>query len=387
MKIDYSKYIDRIKFWQKVIENTKEFTGTSPPSIFIGRWRYPKVFVGILAPPEHREDAEIFDFPEKWYKQKARLKDIVNYRGQLIYSRFRVSTVKIPSTKLVETTKELAMAKRAIDVEIHLKKTPKFKFQFSHWVQPIGNPAPVDKAVITENPRVERKVEYLVGDYDLKAQDAVAELYKHGLPVSRIQKIFSVGLLGLPIQRKLVPTRWSITAVDDIIGKKLMEDVKKCKELGEILLFNNEYLGNHYEILLLPGNYQYELIESWSINSAYSDYEPYWGRKTYASATGGCFYAVRLAVLEYLKRIKRQATVLVIREVKPDYSVPVGIWQARETVRGAFDKRPQKFVSLENAIKVICTRLRMRDRWIKKSKLLKTLKEQKKINIYLQQRR
>lgn len=386
MKIDYSKVTDKTKFWKQVIENVKDFTGTSPPSIFIGRHSYPKIFVGILSPPQLQENAEILDSPEKWYEQKASIDQILNYRGQMIYSQFS-SDVKRPKGKLVDVLQELAISKKSADVEINLMKNPKFNFTFSDWFAPVGNPAPLVNAKLVTNPVVERKVDYLISDHDIKAQQAVSELYKHNLPVSRIQKIFSAGLLGLPIQRKFVPTRWSITAVDDIIGKILTEKIKTYQEIDEIFLFRNNYLANYFEILLIPGIYQYELIEAWDVDKSKpmlgSDYEPQLGRKEYANVTGGAFYAAKLSIMEYLEKIKRQAAILVVREVRPEYYAPVGVWKIRETVKDAFNKPYEKFDSIEQAIKSICGRLIIKEKWIIESKLLRTLKEQTKIKQFL----
>jgi hypothetical protein len=277
------KILERAKFWKSTVEAAKNFTGTSPPSVFVGRAFFPKVYVGILSPPSQQATADLLDSPEKWYQNKATIDQIVGYRGQLIYSRFR-SDVHSFKGKLLEVTQEVAMSRRPADVEIELKKNPKFQFSFDPWITtPIGNPAPILQARLAENPSVERRVDYLVSDVDIKATNAVKDLYLHNLPVSRIQKIFSAGLLGVQIERKLVPTRWSVTAVDDIVGKILMSQVKDYQELGEIRLFSNEYIGNHYEILLLPETYQYELIECWTaFGSAefYSDYEPYWEGRT-----------------------------------------------------------------------------------------------------------
>ncbi len=386
MKIDYSKYADKIKFWKKTIESTKSFVGSSPPSVFVGRAFYPRVFVGILSPPSHVDAASVLDSPETWYKKGADIAEILSYRGQMIYSRFKSSSVKHPSGKLEDVVKEIAMAKRPTDVEIELKKNPKFKFMLDNWIIPVGNPAPIVHARLTENPSVERNVDYLISDIDFKATQAANRLYQLGIQVSRIQKIFSAGLLGLKMQRKFVPTRWSITAVDDIIGKNLREKVKDFQELGNIRLFNNDYLGNHYEILLIPGKYEFELIESWNnfgMTGIGGDYEPYEGRKTYADSTHGAFYAGRLAVLEYLERIKRQASILIVREILPTYDVPVGIWQLREAVRGAFDKLYETFATVDLALNRISGRLQIKNKWIPKSILLKELKEQTKLKQFL----
>jgi hypothetical protein len=379
------KILERAKFWKSTVEAAKNFTGTSPPSIFVGKAFYPKIYVGILSPPSQQSAADLLDSPEKWYQNKASIDQIVGYRGQLIYSRFR-SDVKSFKGRLSETVQEVAMSKKPTDVEIELKRNPKFQFSFNPVTTIIGNPAPILRARLTENPSVERKVDYLVSDVDVKATNAVKELYLHKLPVSRIQKIFSAGLLGIQVERKMVPTRWSITAVDDIIGKILMNKVKDYHNLGEFRLFSNEYIGNHYEILLMPREYQYELIECWTAFGKvefYSDYEPYWGRKDYAVNTHGAFYSGRLAVMEYLDKIKRQATVLIVREILPTYEIPLGIWQMRETVRGAFIHPYEKFDSLEQAIKRISERITVKGSWKSRSKLLKKLKEQKRIAQFL----
>jgi hypothetical protein len=388
VEIDYSKVMDKVKFWKTAIESAKDFTGTSPPALFVGRSGYPKVFVGILSPPMRieRKEAEMLDSPENWYKSQATIDQILNYRGQMIYSRFK-SPIHHPSGKIVESMQELSMVKRPTDVEVELKKQPKFNMRFDSYSKPIGNPAPLQKVRLTENPSIERKVDYVTSDVDLKATNAVTKLYNYDIPVSRIQKMFTAGLLGVNFQRKFVPTRWGITAVDDIIGKNLIQRVKQHQQLGEFMLFSNTYLGNHYEILLIPAAYEYELVEAWNVDQPHpmmgADYEPYHMRKKYASKTAGAFYSGRLAVGEYLDRIKRHAAFLIVREVRPDYYAPVGIWQLRETVRGAFSRPYDRFDNIGQAVDKLCSRLTIRRKWIKKSKMMRNLKEQTRLKQFL----
>jgi hypothetical protein len=387
MEIDYSKVMDKVRFWKSAIESSKDFTGTSPPSVFVGRYNYPRVFVGVLAPPVHQEPkaAAMLDSPEGWYANNIPIQQILNFRGQMIYSRFK-SPVKRPAGRLMETTQEVAMVKKPADIEVQLKKQPTFRMKFDTWSTPIGNPAPIERVRLTENPSIERKVDYIVSDIDMKAVNAVNRLYKYGLPVSRIQKILSAGLIGIRFQRKLVPTRWSITAVDDMLGKSIIENVKHYQELGEIRVFRNEYIGNHYEIILIPGAYEYELVEAWDVDSypkIDSDYERNWMRKKYASHTHGAFYSGRLAVAEYLERIKRQSAALIVREVRPEYYAPLGIWQLRETVRDAFKKPFERFDTVKQAVDAVCSRLMVGKKWVVKSELIKNLKEQTRIKQFL----
>lgn len=393
MEIDYGKLMDKVKFWKSAIEAAKDFTGTSPPSVFVGKFGYPKVYVGVLAPPVHQDQAEaaLLDSPERWYAGRATIPEILNYRGQMIYSRTTMP-VKAASSqsntpgKLVDAVQEIAMVKKPADIEVQLQKRPTFNMRFDAWAAPVGSPAPLEAVKLTENPVIEHKVDYLVSDTDLKAQDAVGRLYDYGLPVSRIQKMFSAGLLGVRFQRKFVPTRWGITAVDDILGRRLVQRVKDHQQIGEFRLFSNEYLGNHYEILLIPGPYEYELVESWDVESMQpkidSDYEGYGMRKEYASSTEGAFYSGRLGVAEYLDGVKRQSAALIVREVRPEYYAPMGIWQLRETVRGAFAKQFESFGTLDEAVAALSRRLIVGRRWTVKSELLRNRREQTRLRTF-----
>lgn len=391
--LKFCPILDRIKSWKKTIENVKDFTGTSPPSIFVGRALYPRVFVGILSPPMEQEGAEILDSPEKWHEQRAPIDQILNWRGEMVYSRFR-SNVKQPKGRLVEVVKELAVSKSPANVEIELKKNPKFMFSFDPYLTPIGNPAPIVKAELTDNVSVEQRIDGLVSDYDIKANEAILDMYNHRIPVSRIQKIFSAGLLGMKIQRKFVPTRWSWTGTHDTIGENLRKQVIDLPELSEFRVFHDEYIGNRFEILLLPGPYQYELVEVkhpksvWNLTGTepaiHSDYENYWGRKTYAANCGGAWYAAKMAALQYLKDMKRQATVLIIREVLPSYYAPCGVWVIENIVRGALQKCYERFDSLDDALKRIKERLAIDiQKCTSQSKLLKTFSSQKKIKDFI----
>ncbi|MEM3845867.1 MAG: hypothetical protein QXU98_09220, partial [Candidatus Parvarchaeota archaeon] len=102
------------------------------------------------------------------------------------------------------------------------------------------------------------------------------------------------------------------------------------------------------------GEWSFELIEVWNNSSKLfigdGDYELYEGRKTYASNTAGGYYAVRLAVLEELKRLKRQFTVVAIREITPDYFVPLGVWVVRESARAALKGDLTPFKDLHSLI-------------------------------------
>ncbi|GAH32187.1 unnamed protein product [marine sediment metagenome] len=113
-----------------------------------------------------------------------------------------------------------------------------------------------EKIRITENTKIHPKVEYVVSDTDLNATEAISEYlyFKGHVPESTIKRIFSAGLLGQKTRRRIVPTRWSITAVDDIISKALIKEIKRFPEINDYRIFENTYLDNHFKILLFPVN-------------------------------------------------------------------------------------------------------------------------------------
>jgi hypothetical protein len=255
-------------------------------------------------------------------------------------------------------------------------------------VQPFGPSAPI-RDLHVGNARFEHRIEKAYNDTDLKAVQAVRELYGKGVFVTKIQRAFSVGAFGLEQNRRLVPTRWSITAVDDIISKDLREKVKTFPEINEYRVYESRYLDNVFEVLMIPAAWSYEAMEAWypgtvwnpNGNSTvmFSDWEGNNGRTTYASI-GGCYYSARLAVCELLVKERRQATVVVLREARPGYIMPVGVWQVRENVRNAMRQKPYLFKTLDESLRFIGSRFEIPlRRWVLQSQLLRNALFQKKI--------
>ena len=228
--------------------------------------------------------------------------------------------------------------------------------------------------------KTEQTIEKAYSDTDLLAADAVMDLYKKGIYISKIQRSFSAGLFGLGRRRKLVPTRWSITAIDDIITKSLLKDVRGYKSVSEFMVFESLNLDNRFVALLMPGSWEFENFESWPSGpwaGMEVEYEPFSGRTSYADKQAGGYYASRLGIVEHLQKIKRQARVVVFREIYEGYSVPLGVWQVRENVRNAMRQEPRKFSDMKSALVHVSTRLKWpMQMYMNKSSLLK----QKRLN-------
>jgi hypothetical protein len=322
----------------------KRFQGRTP-SVFIGSHNYPKVNTGVLS-PQHLGSPELMDSPKAWYENEFSIEKIASLRTSLVNSKKRFNVDE--SDNFLSHTQEVAMARKPVDVEVELEKKPGASISGGR-IKPVSASGNVEEFLLTENPSVERKVEKAFYDNDLKAENAVSELYSKGVDNYKILQSFSTGMLGEQDGRELVPTRWSITATDDIISKNIRdESIKDYQELGQIEYYNNEYVGNEFHIFLIPGRWEYELIEMKRPGSVWNamkntyigqNHEPYSGRTEYADETSGAFYAARLGALEHLRDRKRQAKVLILREVNPEYWAPLGVWVIRETVRNAFGDR------------------------------------------------
>ncbi|MCP3683451.1 MAG: hypothetical protein GY861_12260 [bacterium] len=346
----YARAASMFKVKDKI--GKEEFVSSSPAP-FVGRYGYPEVNVGVLSPPEQKDDAWLFDAPRHWAKSSFDIPQIVDLRSALINSRFKANIKS--SNRLLDISQEVGMASKPVDIDVSLKKKPVFRMSFEPYTAPMGPNAALKSMDITSNPKIDQKVDKVYSDTDLKANEAMLYLYDKGFDESFLSKILSVGTIGLKPNRKFVPTRWSITASDDSIGKKLIEQVKQYKDYECVAYFGG-YLGNYFMILFFTDVWGYELFEtylpkaSWNTGDSISyttDYESYDGRKKYAEECAGGYYAARLPILEKMCEQKRQASVLCLRFISSEYAVPLGVWVVREAVRKALASKPIEFSSKE----------------------------------------
>ncbi|HLD38869.1 MAG TPA: hypothetical protein VJB05_00985 [archaeon] len=342
----------------------KEFYGPSP-GIFIGVEGYPKVNAGPLGIMEKHP---LYDNPASWLSLSYR--QIIGMRAATLRANKQENIFS--KERFVRDLQEISLASLPTDVEMIFSKKPSFSMNFDRIVQPLGASGKLEKLRITENPKIDQKVDKIVSD-DLRAAPAAELLYKHGMDVYKITTILSSGILG--IDTKLVPTRWSITATDDIIAKSLLHDVRTYSSINEIMVFEAFNLDNRFIVLMMPGSWEFENFESCPSGSQWygleEEYEPFSGRTCYAEKQAGGYYASRLGVVEYLHKIRRQARVVVFREIYEGYSVPLGVWQVRENVRKAFSAT-KKFDTTQGALTYIAGRLRHPiGMYLQKSKILR----------------
>lgn len=369
---------------------TQDVAGTSPPGVFVGRYGYPNVTAGPLLPPITMDPDAAFRLNDAAAWTQGTIADVLGMRSSLLRTKtsLRVSDARRPPP-LLEVTQELALAERPVGTEVHLLKRPNLEMtaRVGDIAAPMGPSLEADRARLTENPRVAAPVQRAHGDTDARAAVTAAEMYTRGIGPQQIERMLSVGLLGQTLERKLVPTRWSITATDDILGRNLIQSVVDQPQLDAVEVYTGELHGNEFHVLLLPGGWFYDMIEVWIKGSMWAletspfieDWEDWRGRKGYASHITGAYYAARLSVLEHLLARRRQASAFVYREITPDYWAPLGVWVIREGVKRALASKPRVFPSVPEAVAYAEGRTRLRG-WPRASKLLGDLRGQRRLH-------
>jgi hypothetical protein len=382
------------KNWHEFVNaNSKRFTnrvidGSSPPSLFVGEYGYPHVRVGPMVPPYHG-DTSILDNPELWLGKS--LEEIVNYKINLLKGTMIHNVSKI-SDRYIESLQDMALSKRAVDSTMTFEKTPsqylnEMVLSKSNLEEiPTAFSAPVSEFKIYPSTSDE-KIEKKYYDGDLLASDAVVELYENDVDITRIAKVLSIGMLGRKKNRKLVPTKWSITAADDIVSMNLLKKIKDNTVLDCYLVFDFNHLGNYYSIIFIPDDvWNFEMIESWIDTNGRvhigSDYESGKNIDHYPSIAGA-YFAARLAAAEYLFKKRKKSSVLILREIHPEYFMSLGVWQIREGIRESLKSKGKKFETFDSALKygVSKTSLSINE-WIKNSSIMRN-KKQKRISDYL----
>ena len=320
----------------------REIEGTTPPNILVGEYGYPIVNMGPTS--TYIQDIPVGD-PQEWARKGLDLTDILKMRIAMLYS---FQKRKVTSARTMDDSlKEMIISMRPVDVDVILKKEPRIMIKFDADIPPIGATGPLEKLEVVGNPLTTRKVESAVEE-NVKAAIIVPELWQHGFDFYYIQRLLSAGLLGVRSRRRLVPTRWSITATDMILGNYFLRKIRDARPRGEAELYYREYIGNIYYIILIPSHFwAMEMFEIWLPFSVWVRHQKkpviihiHEDTDGKPSNIDGGYFAIRFGILEYLQKNKRKCAAIAIRIVTPKYFAPVGSWQIRESIRLAFESGP-----------------------------------------------
>lgn len=374
--------------------------GPSPPSLFVGRFGYPNVNLGPLMTPGEVDDAGRLDDPTSW--TGLDLGDVLSMRSGLLRGNATVEVTDArrvhDPTRTTEVTQELAMATKPAHTELTFNKDVDLTFEpvLSGAAAPTGPRVTLERAELAENPAVPRRVDQIVSDTDARATTGAWELYERGIDGYHVQRLLSAGLLGHERDRRFVPTRWSITATDDMLSRELVDELRDRQQVTKIHLHAAELFGNRFHVLLVPGVWTFEMLEAWLVPEpdpetkapkrrlkVLSDSEGYEGRTGYADEITGAYYAARLGVAEHLRDLQRQARVLVLREITDDYYAPAGVWVIREGVRRALDQPARHPDTFEQALERVEEENVLGTPWAEHSTVIDDQRHQTRIETFL----
>ncbi len=334
----------------------REIYGASPPSVVVGESGYPRVSVMLGVPPgKSGDEGREFEDPMGWWG-RAQLRDILGLRASMVASTAKVDA-RDPLRLYEQELSVAASSLRPVDVEVRADGPPAGGVS----MDPLNLPhPPLVRAVgirVSGSPILPRRLEQLIFD-DLGADKAVLELSGAGVDVYTIIRAFSMGLLGERRRRRLVPTRWAITAVDTIIGNDLLRRVRSMPWVAAHELYFTEYLGNRFAVLISPGPLNVSWVEIWHPFTPWASGEPavVIDRENWRGEVkflDGGYQAARLSLLRYLESRNRSGSVIIIREVLPEYYVTVGNWHIRESMTHVFQNMVAKGEDAPTAVKAL----------------------------------
>lgn len=333
----------------------KEDFSSSSSSVFIGEYGYPNVNSGAVSIPNELKTNNNFNF-EKVNNYNLNFSTISSFIHDKVNSinSYQKNNIKQVYKKI--DLQEISMSKNEVDLDVSLTKKPHLYLRFDQVIFPHCYSSPFKKIDLTTNPKIPSAVEKIYSDTDYASKGAIKELFNKNFDEVYLSNILSTGYLGRKLERKFVPTKWSITAVDNVLSSENIKSIKNYEVGDNYFVKMGSHFGNHFILVFLPKQFSYELFEVnipgsvWNkTNQAVitTDFENFNGRKEYAFNTTGGYYAVRNPVTNYLNKIQKQYMVLAIRLITKEYYAPLGVWVVRQATKNAIESDSIYFGSLD----------------------------------------
>jgi len=314
--------------------------------------------------------------PKEWIKKNPT--EIEKERSKQVFSfKSFKKTDAIKCDKSLFEIQLLSQAENTSEIEIDIDNKPKMVKENYSGVNNFSYE--FNDIRVVDNIKIPPIIDKTVNDGDLKAKEGILQLHNKLKDVYKVEQVLSLGLLGRTKNRVLVPTRWAITSTDDIISKDLIENtLLDYPTIDNYLVFSFSFYQNTFFILLVPRYWGFEQIEIQGENIC-QDFEINGPKKTYAASVTGGYYASRIEIAKFLSKKKKQASVIVFRDIAPEYRSK-GVWVIREAVKVALTKEPFVFETLDQAKNFINQRIRNGiNYWLKESKLHTEIKCQKRL--------
>lgn len=369
-KIDF---YNEIKKYQKTLKPTKEIEGYGASAI-VGEKNYPQLKI-YNSSNEDKESSFLNSnkIVKKDYSQ------IIKHKAKNILGNTNNIYIKKTNDKVLNQIQDIYKARKEVEFTSKFESELKFNKPIINKLSGIlGTKNELLNVELNENAKTSKQIEKYSTN-DIKSKEAVIRLYEKGINESQIINLLTLGNFGVEINKKIVPTRWAITAYDKTIENHLYNKILKYKLIENYELYFQKDKGNSFLIILFPDTYSaenYEFMTNWQasdyvgINNKLKKIEP---------DTAGGLFATKLAINEHLNKRKKQAQYICLRYID-NYEVPLGVVFVRETIREAMKNKKfitSNFIELKSFLN---QNYNLFNEYFLSSQTLKEKKNQKKLN-------
>lgn len=369
-KLDFYK---QIKQYQQTLKPTKEIEGIGSAPI-VGEKNYPLLKI-------HNVSTE--DKNNSFFKSgnivKQEYTEIFKTKAKNILGSTQESHIRKTTQRINEEIIDIYKSKKEIEFNSTFQNELKFDKILTNKVSGImGSKNELESLEATQNTQTSKQIEkYSEGD--TKAREAIINLYKQGKNEHQIIHLLALGVFGIQINKKLVPSRWAITAYDQTIEKHLHKEIIKYNSINKFEVYYYKNKSDTHVNILLPDSYHGEHFEDWegqikpdyfNNNNKLSTSEP---------NNAGGYFATKIALHEHLQKRKKQAAAIMIRVIR-NYDVPLGVVFVRECVRESFKNKIFETTDFKELQEFVKRKFPIHYPHLINSKVLLEQRKQKKLN-------
>lgn len=368
-KLDFYR---QIKLYQAELKPTKEIDGFGSSAI-VGEKNYPNLKI-------HNISTE--DVSNSFLKTSEIVKkdysEIVKLKAKNILGSTEQTYVKKFDDRINQEISDIYKAKFEVEFNSKFDKELKFDKVLVNKVSGIvGSKNSLVSLKANSNISTSKQIEKYT-QTDIRSKEAVISLYERGVNEHQIINLLALGSFGVTLNKKLVPTKWAITAFDQIIEKYLHSKLVKYNSIEKFEVYYHKDKGNSFVIVLLPDIFLGEVVEAWE-NVVERDYCDFNNKldKAEPECAGG-YFATKIGIFESLNERKRQAQFVSLRFIK-DYELPLGVVFVRECVRLAMKNKVFSCSNLDDVKKFLFEKYNVHYNLFSNSKLLVERKVQKRL--------
>lgn len=364
------RFYEEIKAYQQTLKPTKEIIGFGSAPI-VGEKNYPFLATHNISNVDKKTS-----FFETGKLVKKTYDEILPLKAKSILGSTQKNYIKKPKTRIVEELRDIYKSKSAIEMQSVFEKELTFnKILTSKVAGIMGSQNELTKLEAQENTSTSNKIEKFTQN-DIKAKEAIISLYEKGVNEHQIINLLALGSFGIELNRKLVPTKWAISAFDQTIDNYLHKKILTYKLINEYEIYHDYDKGNDFIIILMPNTYAAEIVETWDLGTSEientSQFVPkldsafgvvnqdtsikidkwntgkriiieqdYVGINNKLSTKephcAGGYWATKSPISRLLDKRQRQASYISIRFID-NYDIPLGVVFVRECARKALKK-------------------------------------------------